>query len=215
MSRYYFYIINILFCINLQAQEVSDLFLNESSKELLHKGKLLVRLESKDKKIQFLTKEMNTHDCNTKCRKRLEDQINDIIHTRDTFNVQFMESFKNYFKFCPVYFYYDKNHQELIDAQFKGNYFLDEKLNTINITTINKDSILILKHDLTPESENEGWLFQTTDGITLRNGFPFINEHNSVTLLNSIVNKDHQKLNCDYLIKRLNRELYAYSVKRE
>ena len=96
MSRYNFYIINILFCIHLQAQEPTDLFLNESSIQKLSKGNLLVRLESKDKKIQFLTKEMNAKDCNTKCRNKLEGEIDAIIQARDLYNLAFIESFKKF-----------------------------------------------------------------------------------------------------------------------
>ncbi len=210
MSRYNFYLINILFCISLQAQDAPDYFINEISIEKLYKGNLLVRLESKEKKIQFLNTARNANNCNQKCKQKLQDQVDEIIQTRDRFNLQFMKSFEIYFSFCPIYFYYDKDHQNLVNAKFIGNFFLDKKLQTIRIDTFQKDSIFILKKDITPNSENEGWLIQTSDGYTLKNGFPFVSENNFTTIWHRITSSDHLIKNCDYMVTELNKKLYEY-----
>jgi hypothetical protein len=210
MPAYYFYFINILFCFHLKAQVNPNNFTNEINIAKLSKGNLLVRLESKENKINFLQKQITAKDCNDKCKARLERQIQEIRVARDSFNRQWINSFKAYFTFCPVYFYYDKDHEELKKSKFKGNFFVDENLNVININRINQDSILILKKDITPNSENEGWLFQTIDGVTLQDGFPYITVNNSKTIFNWISSSNHKKLNSDYLIQKLNTDLYAY-----
>jgi hypothetical protein len=176
----------------------------------LHKGNLLVRLESKENKIRFFENEMTLKDCNDKCKQELSMQIEDVKTERDKFNLQFMESFQNYFTFCPVYFYYDKDHQDLLNSKFKGNLYLDRNLNYTTINSINKDSILILKKDLSPYSENEAWLFQTSEGITLKDGFPYVIENDYKTIFNWLSSKDHVKLNCDYMVRKLNKKLNNY-----
>lgn len=210
MSRYIFYLINILFCIQLQAQDSLNFFINQNYIEKLHKGSLLVRLESKEKKIRFFENEMTLKDCNDKCKKEFSMQIQSIKEERDKFNLQFIESFKKYFTFCPVYFYYDKDHQDLVNSKFRKDLFLNQNLQYTTITSINMDSILILKKDLSPNSENEGWMFQTVEGITLKDGFPYVIENDYKTIFNWLSSKDHVKLNCDYMVRKLNKKLVTY-----
>lgn len=210
MSRYNFYLINILFCIQLQAQQAPDYFINETSIENLYKGNLMVRLESKDKKIRFINEAMNSSECDQKCKNKLQLKIDELIKERDRFNLQFMKSFEIYFSFCPVYFYYDIDHQELVKSNFNGNFFLDKKLQHFKIDTFHQDSNFILKKDITPNSENEGWLIQTSNGYTLKNGFPFVSENNFKTIWNWITSTDHVAKNCDYMVKELNKKLYEF-----
>lgn len=210
MRSYCFYIVNILLSIGLQAQNSKEIIFHETALQNLRKGNLLVRLESKENKIQHLKKELENKDCTAKCSLRIEKQIEDIIQDRNAFNSQFINSFQTFFTFCPVYFYYDKDHQKLENDQFKGNYYLDEKLNIISVSSINEDSILILKKDNTTNSENEGWLFQTAKGMTLKNGFPYIDENNITTLFNRLSSSDHLRQNCNYRVKKLNSSLYFF-----
>lgn len=210
MTRYIFYFINILFSICLQAQSSGDLFINDQAILVLRKGNLLVRLESKENKINFLENELNKNDCDAKCKTKIREELNEIFSDRDTFNSQFIRSFKQYFKFCPVYFYYDKDHQQLQNSNFKGTYFLDANLATISNNDFLADSILILKKDLTPNSENEGWLFQNAQGKTLRSGFPFISQNNFTTMMNRISYSNHIKQNCNYMVKKLNKKLFSF-----
>ncbi len=210
MARYIFYLINILFCICLQAQSSGELFDHDQAIINLRKTHLLVRLESKDHKIKFLQKELEKKNCDEKCRSSIEEQIQDIIASRDTFNIQFIRSFKQYFKFCPVYFYYDKDHEQLLQSEFNGSHFLDATLAYISVRSKSKDSILILKKDITPNSENEGWLFQTVDGKTFRHGFPFISQNNFTTMMNRIAYSNHIMQNCNYMVKKLNKKLFSY-----
>ncbi len=210
MLRHYFYIINILFSIGVQAQVASKPFLLENSIELLKNGSLLVRLPSEEKKISFFENQKQLKDCDQKCQKKMEKEILEISTFRDTFNTLFIKSFNRYFKFCPVYFYYDKDHDILKNSNYQESLYLDENLNYKSILKIQKDSLLILKKDRTPNSENEGWLFQTTDGKKLPDNFPYITQNNFTTLLNRISYKNHVKENCKYMVKKLNKQLYSY-----
>lgn len=215
MSRYNFYLINILFCIQLQAQDSLNFFINQSYIEKLHKGTLLVRLESKEKKIGFLNSAIMAKDCNQNCKEKIHHQIDEIVLERDRFNLQFIKSFKFHFSFCPVYFYYDKDHPDLVKDSFKGNFYLDENLKQIRIDTLQKDSLFIFKKDITPYSENEGWLIQTADGYTLKNGFPFISENNFRTIWNRIISSNHLNKNCDYMVMKLNKNLFEYLYSKQ
>jgi hypothetical protein len=215
MPRYIYYIINILCCLNIQAQQTSDAIINAQSIKQLRKGYLLVRLESKENKINFLEQQMKHKDCDEKCKTKKEEELKDIRQTRDSFNIEFIKALKSNFRFSRVFFYYDKDHQKLADAQYKGNLFLDEHLNYTTINSINIDSMLILKKGLTPNSENTGWLFQTKEGHTLTKGFPYISENKFKTLLNEISSSDHLQRNCEYIANTLNEKLYKYYLKTE
>lgn len=210
MLRHYFYFINILFSIGVLAQGGSKTFLHENSIQLLSNGSLLVRLPSEEKKISFFENQKKIKDCDSKCQKKMDEEILEITSQRDTFNSLFIKSFKRYFKFCPVYFYYDKDHDVLQNADYVLSLYLDENLNYKSIPFIHKDSLLILKKDRTPNSENEGWLFQTMDGKTLHNDFPYITQNNFTTLMNRLSYKNHVKENCKYMVKKLNKQLYSY-----
>ncbi len=210
MPRYIFYFINILFSICLQAQSSGDLFDANQAILSLKSGHLLVRLEARENKINFLQKELNHTSCNEKCKEKIQSQLNNLLSDRDTFNKQLIRSFKLYFKFCPVFFYYDKDHQALLDSDWKGPYFLDGNLSALALPSIQTDSFLILKKDITPNSENEGWLFQTAQGKTFRNNFPYISENNFTTMMNRISYSNHIKQNCNYMVKKLNKKLFSY-----
>ena len=149
-------------------------------------------------------------DCKSKCKEKIEKQILQLTLDRDAFNTEFIKAFKNNFKFCPVFFYYDKDQIALAQTNYSRIYFLDSTQNNKFLANIPKDSLLILKKDETPNSSNEGWLFQTADGVLLQNGFPYITVNNFKTLMNRLASTDHQKKNCIYLVKKLNKNLHQY-----
>lgn len=212
MSKAIYYIINILI-INLSLAQESSVhpqnILNAESIEKLKSGRLLVRLESRENKIEFLQKQLNATNCDASCRKRIGDELNNEITDRDSFNLNFIKAFRKYFIFCPVYFYYDKDHQSLLQSNWHGKYYLDDQLQLTDLA-FHHDSLMILKKEFTPNSENEGWLFQTVNGITLKNGFPYINENNFKTFLTRITYADHDRKNCEYLVRKLNKNLFRY-----
>ncbi|MBK9722785.1 MAG: hypothetical protein IPO78_14400 [Saprospiraceae bacterium] len=210
MNQLHFYIINILLCFQLQAQVAQNKMINETPIRILKSGVLLVRLESMENKIQHLIKASLQEDCKSKCKEKIEKQILQLTLDRDAFNTEFIKAFKNNFKFCPVFFYYDKDQIALAQTNYSRIYFLDSTQNNKFVANIPKDSLLILKKDETPNSSNEGWLFQTADGVLLQNGFPYITVNNFKTLMNRLASTDHQKKNCIYLVKKLNKNLHQY-----
>lgn len=197
------------------AQPASNPFLYEESIRLLKKGYLLVRIESFDKKVQHYERVKNQDSCNDKCQEKIQKNINDILKERDNFNIEYIKAFKKLFNFCPVSFYYDKDHTMFVEKEFSILKIVDEQLNTKEINCSSKDSFLILKKDHTPQSENEGWLFQTKDGITLGAGFPYVNSNNAKTLMNYFSSKNHLKKNCEHMVRKLNKELHKYYLKTE
>ncbi len=208
----------LLFFFNiwpLAAQEAQNPFLEEEAIRKLKSGTLLVRLESLEKKLQFLERSMEHAECDASCKKKIQEDIEEVRLARNQFNKEFITAFRTYFSFCKVYFYYDNQHSVLLQKRFADFSFIGDSLNELPPTTVSKDSILILKKDLTPDAENEGWLFQTTDGFTMKSKFPFITENNAKTLINRLASSDYLKKNCRYMVKKLNKDLFKFYWKTE
>lgn len=178
MFRIFLFFLNIFGAIALQGQSTADPFINARSLEALKKGQLLVRLESHENKLTAFQKSRDREDCDASCKDRLDRQMADIKSHRDSFNHHFMQAFKTRFRFCPVLFYYDKDHKSLKAADFNGPYFLDAFGQIKTVTSLHRDSLLILKKSVTPGSEVEGWMFETAAGQTLEQDFPYIMENN-------------------------------------
>lgn len=217
-TLFQYIVILFLFFFNIftiRGQSEVNPFINEESIRKLKSGYLLVRLESFEKKIQHYELAKDRASCDENCRKKIQDKVNEIQKDRDHFNIEFIHAFKKRFDFCPVKFYYDKDHTSFSDSGFSNIILLDDSLNTLNTVWTAVDSFLILKKDHTPQSENEGWLFQTKEGTTLDSGFPFISSNNAKTLMNYFSMSNHIKKNCDHLVRKMNKELHKYYFKTE
>lgn len=190
-------------------------FINEESIRKLKSGYVLVRLESFEKKIQHYELAMSQSSCNEKCRERIQDKIDEILKNRDHFNIEFIKAFNKRFDFCKVLFYYDKDHTRLADNGFSTLVLVDDSLNTFETNWTAVDSFLIFKKGHTPQSENEGWLFQTKDGSTLDSGFPYISSNDAKTLMTYFSSSNHIKKNCDHMVRKINKELHKYYYKTE
>ncbi len=208
----------LLFFFNiwsLRAQEAQNPFLEEEAIRKLKSGIILVRLESMDKKLQFLERSMENKECNESCKKKIQKDIEEVRLARDQFNKTFIWAFRTYFSFSKVLFYYDNQHSTLQQKRFTQFQFTGDSLELLPPATVHKDSLLILKKDITPDSENEGWLFQTSEGFTLKSKFPFITENNAKTLINRLASSDYLKKNCRYMVKKLNKDLFKFYWKTE
>ena len=102
----------------------------------------------------------------------LLESIVKITNRRDSFNLAFIQAMRLNFKFCPVYFYYDKRHTELKKNHFFGSIFLDSLLHEVVENRIGNSNIVILKHDETPNQHLEAFLFVDTLGINYSISMP-------------------------------------------
>ncbi len=189
--------------------------LQTTSIQHLKGGTLLVRLESKEKKLNYLRQSLLNPDCDARCRSKKEEEIQEIDQSAKRFNQTFIQAFRKHFNFCDLLFYYDKDHHALKSAGWVGNYFLTDQLSNQTARPLNPDSCYILYKDLTPESQAEGWLVQTPDGQFLGKGFPFIIENNAKTLMNYFASSDHLTKNCNYMVRKFNKQLYKFHSQAE
>ncbi len=145
----------------------------EQIKELKN-GVLLVQLKTRQKTIDAYLK------------KGLEKKANKIQKLQHQDNLNIMKGFKDYFNFCPVYFYSSNDYKNVKAQNFSAVTFYDSSM---NITT--------LQHDLT---ETTYYICEITknnfDNTTLNNipnyNIPY---NNSVTFDAFIIkNKIFQQL---------------------
>lgn len=199
----------------LSAQEISDQLINDPAIRKMKSGYILVRLESFDKKIQYIKQASESEKCDLRCKEKKQKEIKEIEGARDQFNKAFILAFRKYFSYSKISFYYDKDHQQLKQNEFTGKLYLNDSLLSTSGGPFPLDSLFILAKDKTPESEAEGWLFQDANGNSLRKGFPFITQNNLKTLVNYFSSSDHIKKNCSHMVKKLNKDLFSYFHKAE
>lgn len=199
----------------LSAQNIQDPLANQMAIRNMKTSSVLVRLESFDKKLQYIKQSIQSEKCNEACKAKKNKEIEEILKSRDQFNRAFIEAFRKYYQFSKVYFYYDKDHHELRQNKFEGTLFIDDSLQYCSGGPFPTDSVYILGKGKTPESEAEGWIFQYPDGIAMQKGFPFITQNNAKTLITYFSSSDHLKKNCNYIVKKLNKDLFSYYHKTE
>jgi len=85
--------------------------------QYLKAGCLYVRLHTKSKKIAILKKAGHL----TAAKKVEEDQLKD--------NLSIVSAFRTYFKFCPVYFFYNTDSKYIYNSNLDSVKFLDDNLN--------------------------------------------------------------------------------------
>ncbi len=183
--------------------------------EHLKDGQLLVRLKSESKKIAALNKELDRAVICSAREKQLIQEIVKITNRRDSFNLAFIQAMRLNFKFCPVYFYYDKRHTELKKNHFFGSIFLDSLLHEVVENRIGNSNIVILKHDETPNQHLEAFLFVDTLGINYSSPFPKYQRVNTLsTWINSIDDpKSKYTQNANLYARKLNIKLFKVSRK--
>lgn len=206
----FYYLINILGLVSICAQDKGMIHRDGSSILQLKNSTLLVCLESNQNKLLHYEKAANASDCNAKCKQKIAETISEIKLGRDQFNKAFIKSFKNYYRFNPYVFCYDKDLAVLKKSRFQGNYFLNDSLILESQQKINPDSLFILIKTTSPNGGSEVWMFQTSDGLLLEHGFPFINENNFKSNLTRISSSDHIQKNVKNWLRRLNKDLFKF-----
>ena len=209
----FYYLINILGLVQICAQNKGTVSMDGPSILKLKNSTLLVCLESHQNKLSHYKKAASASDCNAKCKQQIAENIAEIETSRDLFHKAFIKAFKNYYKFNSYVFCYDMNLAELKLNQFKGTYFLNDSLISESQSKINPDSLFILFKTTTPNGGSEAWMFQTSDGILLDHGFPFINENNFKSNLTRIASTDHIQKNVKNWVRNLNKDLTKYYYK--
>ncbi len=96
----------------LKNSEIAGYYIN-----YLHNGALLVRLQTKSRKIAILERAGNVAAAN----KVKNDQIK--------VNMSIVKAFNDAFTFCPVYFFYSEDSKYVKSYQLDSVKFLDNKLN--------------------------------------------------------------------------------------
>jgi hypothetical protein len=199
----------------LSAQHIYDPLANQYAIRKMKSANVLVRLESFEKKLQYIKHFIDSEKCDSICKQKKNKEIEETLKSRDRFNRTFIESFRKHYQFSNVYFYYDKDHHILRQHKFEGEFYLDDSLKNISAGPFSMDSLFILGKGITPESEAEGWMFQNAEGTPMQKGFPFIIQNNAKTLITYFSSSDHVKKNCIHMVKKLNKDLFRFYHKAE
>ncbi|MCH2044978.1 MAG: hypothetical protein MK212_12740 [Saprospiraceae bacterium] len=112
---------------NIQAQDLAKIRKEKAKqaiKALYNDGAVIVRLVSKAKNIEVLQRSLRSSQLNKTQRKRYQKTLNIMIEERDKNNKTIIQSFKDSFNFCPVYFIYDTSSRSLQKKEH-GDIFLD------------------------------------------------------------------------------------------
>lgn len=112
---------------NTQAQDIAKIRkekATEAIKALYSDGAIIVRLVSKARNIDVLQRSLRSSQLNKTQRKRYQKTLDFMIEERDKNNKTIIQSFKDSFNFCPVYFIYDTSARSLNKEEL-GNIFLD------------------------------------------------------------------------------------------
>ena len=112
----------------------NDIILTKEKKEYafssikeLHKGAIIVRLKTNQRKIQLLEKTLASAGLKKNQRKRHQAILEGTIKVRDAFNHAIANMFMDSFSFCPVYLMYDTSSSSLKKGLRKGIFLNQDK----------------------------------------------------------------------------------------
>lgn len=128
----------------------------------LKNGALLVRLQTKNKSISAL-------------RKNGNDKLADKIETEQkSRNMEIVSAFKAGFNFCPVYFFFSDDSQNIRERQFDKVVFLSKSLLPDTTIKFTKDHFLTAEFGTTDGDTSFGALIIKSDQlIQLKRPFPY------------------------------------------
>lgn len=125
---------------------------NIKSIDLLKKGVLVIRLESKHNNIEKITESLNSGELEPRVKKQLQIQKTQLIEDRDKFNTDIMSAFARYYKFSDYVFMMDTSSVHLLDGVTEG-IFLDNSGNIDpTISIIDKNPFIMRIGKLSSET---------------------------------------------------------------
>lgn len=177
-------------------------------------GTLIIRLNSKRKKIEKLEELLGGADLEEKFRKRLSNELKKTIEERNHYNLSLSNAFDQYYSFSNIYYMYDSASISLRNGQRKG-IFLDKKLEEDSDIEIPEGPFFVIKvgsTDLASTTGIQALVMMTAQLEDLARPFPYYVRLNSISrLFTRIFNhKNLVKKDAKEIVQRLNQNLLRY-----
>ncbi|HRG34324.1 MAG TPA: hypothetical protein PLN76_13690 [Saprospiraceae bacterium] len=214
--------LSILLSLNiwqLQGQQKANFINGYDLINQLHDGQLLVRLKSHHNKLTALQGELDSTSKNIKYQQRVQKEIHYLMAERDSFNKNLILAMQSNFKFCPVFYFYDKDFPELKKSNFTSSLYLDSTLEAKQNINLVGDVQVIMAVGETKEQGLEAFIFMNKYGNKLPPPFPAYMRLNSlVPLMNGLFYDNHYALDAAHYSKKLQKKfskLYKKASIRE
>lgn len=167
----------------------------------LKDGFLIVRIPASKAKIDTL-QAMATRAKDEKSKHQIQKQLNSAIQERDTLLADYMEAFRNFYRFSNAAYYLDYEGRDLRKApmyKMDGSPLLKEE--------IGMKPVYYLHFERTPESHIEALVIYNVEGIRIPPPFP-----NNFTQggINFLFLKVSEKKFPSWRVDRINKRLYKY-----
>ena len=195
------------------AKELSRKQAREAIKNL-KESVLVVRLTSKNNKIEELNKLLSSTPLSTKDRSRLEKQLKDTKKDNDQFNRLLVAALNEEYKFSKFLIMYDTASTSLKKGVRSG-YFLDDQLNISKETKLGADGFFVLRigtTDIATTSGIHALIIMDEQFNDLQPPFPYYSEIKNLGLafMSLFFPKKAVHRGIKESVVRLNRRLSSY-----
>ena len=142
----------------------------------------------------------------------------EIIEKRDTFNLQLMRSFDEFFAFTDVYFFYDADSELMHQGQY-SNIFLNDSLQKYSLDLSTDQDVYFLLKGFTSKEESIGIeAYYLTDKHleSLKKPFPYyVKSSNFFELIDRMLSPgEFNKNYCNRIARKLNKQLNKFYQKQ-
>lgn len=158
----------LIFCQNEKA--------GTSPIEVLKNGCLVVRLESKHRKLKEISRLVEEGDLSDKTRATLSEKLGKMKSERDEKNKLWMEHFGKHFNFSKVLFTYDTTSMQVLKNQGGKGSFLNAQLEIDPQANLGNSDFVLARFGTTDSQEGTGlsaMIFQNADFKDLTKPFPY------------------------------------------
>jgi len=193
---------------------------NIKSIDLVKKGVLVVRLESKRNNIEKLSESIELEDIDQKLRRQLKVQRAQMIEDRNKFNNELIAAFEEHYEFSDYVFMMDTSAVHLMNGAREG-IFLDKSLNVDpSISIKGKDFLIMRIGKLSSENTTgiEALIFSDHNLVDLQRPFPYyINLNHRLVLKGLFSRKGSLRRDGKELVEEIEKKFsafYIYYLKR-
>ncbi len=149
--------------------------------EALTDGGIVVRLPSKSRQLEALTRLLDDDDLRSNRRRRVEERRDALLEERDFFNRLIIDRFDSLYQVGPVFFVYDS----LAISAIPNGPFLNSDLQADPAITGPQGAFLLLrKGPLQGYARQEGFILKDQYGNELEEPFPSVIGFNNLHHLN-------------------------------
>lgn len=175
LSLQFYISIALWLCFNISTTSGQQDSLIPSLFEIIQnvkKAQVLVRLESKNNKLEALKNALAHAQAGSDQELRIQNLIHREMAERDSFNLNLVKAMQQRFKFCRVLYYYDKDHSQLRSKEFKAPVFLNPNLERDSLMEFPIDPIFIIAKGKTGDQQLDAFVFLDKESRPIPRPFP-------------------------------------------